>query len=265
MSTAPGPAWLFCPGDRPDRYAKAAGRADVVILDLEDAVAARHKATARQLVAGSTLDPARTIVRVNAADTEYFRQDAAMLRTTGYRMVMLPKVEDPAAFDAFEGFAIFALLETARGILAAERIAVHPGVAGLMWGAEDLVASLGGTSSRTATGDYRQVALHARSVTLLAARAHGKQAIDAVYIDIPDLAGLAAEAEDARASGFTAKALIHPSHVSAVRKAFGTDDRVEWAMRVLEHSRGERGAFRFEGQMIDEPLLRQAREILGGS
>lgn len=262
MSALPAPAWLFCPADRPDRYSKAAERADVVILDLEDAVAPKDKDAARHSVAGSSLDPERTLVRVNAADTPYFARDLAMLRSTEYRKVMLPKAEDPHVVEELEGLEAYALVETARGVLAAQALAAASQVHGLMWGAEDLVASLGGTSSRDDKGAYRQVAAHARATVLLTARAHGKQAIDSVYLDIPDLQGLDAEARDARASGFTAKALIHPSHVPVVREAFGEADRVDWARRVLAAAAAERGVFSFEGQMVDEPVLRQARKIL---
>ena len=102
---------------------------------------------------------------------------------------------------------------------------------------------------------------------LLAAAAHGKAAIDAVYLNIPDLAGLAAEAEDASASGFTLKACIHPSQVAVVRTAFQADDaQVAWARRVLAAARDangqDRGVLKVDGQMIDAPLLRQAEAIL---
>jgi len=257
-----GPAWLFCPADRPERYGKAAERADVVILDLEDAVAQDTKHQARQWVGESALDPARTLVRVNAADSPHFAEDLAMVRTSGYTQVMLPKAEDPRVLTELEGLRVYTLIETARGVLAAEDLAAHPAVHGLMWGAEDLVASLGGTSSRRADGGYRQVAVHARARVLLAARAWDKQALDSVYLDIPDLAGLAAEAEDAQASGFTAKVLIHPSHVPVVREAFAGTQRRQWAQRVLQAAQNERGVFSFEGQMVDEPVLRQARQIL---
>ena len=262
MSAPPGPAWLFCPADRPDRYPKAAERADVVILDLEDAVAPKDKDAARRSVADSALDPERTLVRLNAVDTEYFAHDLAMLRGTEYRKVMLPKAEDPQVLGKLEGLEVYALVETARGVLAAQALAALSQVHGLMWGAEDLVASMGGTSSRDAAGAYRQVAAHARATVLLAARGHGKQAIDSVYLNIPDLPGLEAEARDARASGFTTKALIHPSHVPVVRAAFGEADRVDWAHRVLAAAATERGVFSFDGQMVDEPVLRQARAIV---
>ncbi|OMH24229.1 CoA ester lyase [Tersicoccus phoenicis] len=258
-----GPALLFCPADRADRYAKAADRADAVILDLEDAVAPADKAAARANLAAHPLDPARTIVRVNAAGTDDFAADVAALAGLPYRTVMLAKTEDVAQVRALAGHDVIALIETAAGVLAVGAIAAEPTVVALMWGAEDLVASLGGTGSRTADGRYRAVATHARSMTLLAAGAHGKAAIDAVYTAIEDTAGLADECEDAAASGFAAKACIHPSQVTAVRAAFAPDDEeVAAARELLEEAERRPGVFTWRGTMVDEPILRHARSVL---
>ncbi|MGO2683022.1 HpcH/HpaI aldolase/citrate lyase family protein [Microbacterium sp.] len=258
-----GPALLFCPGDRPERFAKAAERADAVILDLEDAVAPDAKSAARAHVAASDLDPARVIVRVNAPDTADFADDLAMLAESPFRTVMVAKAEDTAALDRFdESYSLIALCETARGVSEAARIAAHDRVVALMWGAEDLVASLGGTASRHADGRYRDVARLARSRVLLEAAAHGKAAIDAVHIDIEDTLGLAAEAEDAAASGFRATACIHPGQVATIRAAYAPDaETLAWARDVLAAAEGERGVFRFCGQMVDEPVLRHARAV----
>ncbi|GAA5153760.1 CoA ester lyase [Microbacterium pseudoresistens] len=261
-----GPALLFCPADRPERYEKALARADAVILDLEDAVAPADKDAARRALVDSaaTLDPTRVIVRVNAADTEHFTADLAAVRATPFRTAMLAKAEDPDPFDMLpDGVAGIALCETARGIVAAERIAAHPRVRALFWGAEDLVASLGGTSSRRLDGSYRDVARQARARVLLAAGAHGKAAIDSVHLDIADLDGLAEEAADAVASGFAATACIHPGQVETIRAAYLPDaDAVREARALLDAASGERGVFRFEGRMIDEPVLRHARSVL---
>lgn len=258
-----GPALLFCPGDRPERFAKAAQRADAVILDLEDAVAPDAKARARENVLASDLDPARVIVRVNAPGTAEFADDLTMLAHSRFRTVMVAKTEDPAELDVFdESFSLIALCETARGIANADQIAGHARVTALMWGAEDLVASLGGTSSRGPDGRYRDVARHARARVLIEASAQGKAAIDAVHIDIDDVDSLADEARDAVASGFRATACIHPGQVATIRAAYAPDaDTAAWARDVLAAAEGERGVFRFRGQMIDEPLLRHARAV----
>lgn len=267
MTLLLGPALLFCPADRPERFAKAMDRADAVILDLEDAVLPDAKETARRNVVESRLDPMRTIVRVNAPDSAHFPADLAAVGQTPYRTVMVAKSEDPQAFDAFgDEYALIALCETARGVHAADRIAAHPRVAALMWGAEDLVASLGGTSSRRPDGTYRDIARYARSRVLLEAGAQGKAAIDAVHVDIDDVDGLIQEAADAVASGFRATACIHPAQVATIRSAYRpTEAEFDWARGVLEAALDERGVFRFEGRMVDEPVLRHARSVIARS
>ncbi|WP_456285874.1 CoA ester lyase [Microbacterium sp. JZ70] len=263
MSVALGPALLFCPADRADRFAKAAERADAVVLDLEDAVAPDAKDAARRAVVESALDPARTLVRVNDARSGQLAADLDAVRRSPYRAVMLAKTEAAADIDALGDLEVVALCETAAGVVRAAEIAAHPRVTALMWGAEDLVASIGGTSSRTQDGAYRAVAMHARSAILLAAGAFGKAAVDAVHLDIGDLDGCRAEAEDAAASGFAAKAAIHPSHVAAIRAAFAPSDaEAAWARRLIAESSAHGGVFRFEGRMVDEPVLRHARAIL---
>lgn len=258
-----GPALLFCPADRPERYAKAAARSDTVILDLEDAVNPDAKAQARSHLAASALDPDRTIVRVNPVGTPDLDDDLAALRATPYRTVMLAKTSSAADVRVLARYDVVALVETAAGVVHAAEIAAQPNVVGLMWGAEDLVASLGGTSSRRADASYRDVAVHARSVVLLAAGAHGKAAIDAVHLDIGDVDGLAAEATDAAASGFTATSCIHPSQVDVVRAAYRpTSAEVEWARGVLAAAVGQHGAFRWDGRLVDGPVLKHAEQVL---
>ncbi len=270
MTAAPlslGPAILFVPADRPDRFVKAAARADTVILDLEDAVAPADKPTARRAIVEHPLDPARTIVRVDPVGTDDFVADVAAVSSTRYRTVMLAKTETTAQLDeladALPGVRILALCETAAGVVRAPALAGHPSVVGLMWGSEDLVASLGGTSSRREDGGYRDVVRHARSSVLLAAGSAGVMAVDAVHLDLDDLAGLAAEAADAAAVGFVGSACIHPGQVATIRAAFRPDARAVAAARsLLEAAAGERGVFRHEGRMVDEPLLRHARSVL---
>lgn len=258
-----GPALLFCPADRPDRYAKAAARADAVILDLEDAVAPADKERARAALGATPLDPARTVVRVGAASSGQREADLAAVRRSGYRLVMQAKCDEPDDLQALDGFDVVALVETARGVLAAPALAAHPGVVALMWGAEDLVASTGGTSSRHADGSYRDPARYARAQVLLAAAAHGIAAIDAVHLDLGDTGGLAAEAADAAASGFTATACLHPDQVAVVREAYRpTAERAAWARRVLAAAAEQPGVFRLDGEMVDEPVLVQARALL---
>ena len=261
--TDAGPAWLFCPADRPDRYAKAAAAADVVILDLEDAVAADAKGAARQALIGTALDPDRTVVRINPAGTPAHAEDLETLEHTAYHTVMLAKAESAQQITDLVGYRVLALCETPAGVLAASRMAARPNTLGLMWGAEDLVAALGGRSSRGRDGRYREVSRHARATVLLAAGAYHRIALDAVHLDIADLDGLREEAEDAAASGFSGTVCIHPSQVPVVRAAYApSETEITWARGVLAAAATAGGVFAFEGGMVDEPVLLQARQVL---
>ena len=258
-----GPALLFCPGDRPERFAKAAERSDTVILDLEDAVGPDAKTGARAAVEAALPGLGTAVVRVNAVDTAWFDDDLAMLRRVGHRRVMLPKASGPSDLDALEGQRVIALCESATGVLGAPAIAAHPVCEAVMWGGEDLVADLGGRRSRGDDGRYHPVVEHARLTVLLAAGAAGKVAVDGVHLDIGDLDGLRRESLEAVDVGFAAKACIHPSHVPVIRETFApTPAMLAWAQGVLEAAAGERGVFRHEGRMVDEPVLRQARAVL---
>ena len=267
MSWTPvGPALLFCPADRPDRFAKAASVADMVILDLEDGVNANDRPAARSALKDNLLDAQRTIVRVNPVGTEDFALDLEALAETPYSLVMLAKAESAAHVDALLGRSVIALCESAKGVVASTAIAAAAGTVALMWGAEDLVASLGGKSSRDDDGTYREFARYARSQILISARAYGRVAIDAIHLDIADVEGLRGEAQDAAASGFGATACIHPSQVGVVRAAYRPSDaEIAWASGVLRAATNERGVFRYEGRMVDAPLLRHAEQILSSA
>ncbi|MFC4375710.1 HpcH/HpaI aldolase/citrate lyase family protein [Nocardia halotolerans] len=264
MSWQPsGPAWLFCPADRPERFAKAATVADVVILDLEDGVAAGDKAAARQALIDTPLDPRHTVIRVNAADTADYAEDLSALARTAYRRVMLPKCESAEQVRVLAGYEVIVLVESPLGaVRVAESVAAENAV-GVMWGAEDLVAGLGGNSSRHADGSYRDVARQVRSTSLLAAKAFGRFALDSVYLDIKDTDGLAAETLDAVAVGFDAKVAIHPSQVAVIRAGYApAAEELDWARRVLAEVPNHRGVFAFEGRMVDAPVLRHAEQII---
>jgi citrate lyase subunit beta/citryl-CoA lyase len=271
----PGPALLFCPADRPERYGKAAERADVVIVDLEDAVAPDARPAAREALRASDLDPERTIVRVNPVGTDDHDADLEALADTAYRCVMLAKTESAAQVadvHAATGAAVLALVETPLGVVRAAEIAAAPGCAGMMWGAEDLLAAMGGSTSRFAgvevggprvAGEYRDVPRHARAQVALAAAAFGRWAVDSVHLDIADEAGQRAEALDAVALGFVATACIHPSQVAVVRGAYAPDDdEVAWARKVLAAAENNQGVFRLDGRMVDGPVFRQAEATL---
>lgn len=258
-----GPGWLFCPADRPERFEKAAAAADVVILDLEDGVAARHREAARAALLDTRLDPGRTVVRVNPVGTPDHALDMTTLANTEYTTVMLAKTETAEQVRSLAPFDVIVLVETPLGALAVTETARIDNAYAVMWGAEDLFAVLGGTANRHADGSYRDVAKHVRSHSLLAAKAHGLLALDSVYLDIKDLDGLRAESDDAVAVGFDAKVAIHPTQVAVIRAAYApTDQQVDWARRVLDTARDQRGVFQFEGIMVDAPVLRRAERIV---
>jgi citrate lyase subunit beta/citryl-CoA lyase len=177
---------------------------------------------------------------------------------------MLPKAETLRDLEALAAYAVIALCESPLGVENASLLAAAPMVTGLMWGAEDLVAALGGSTSRHPDGRYRDVARYARSRVLLAAAAAGTAAFDTVHLDIADTAGLRDEAEDAAATGFAGTVCIHPSQVPVVRAAYAPlPEDVARARRVVEAAADAGGGvFTLDGRMVDEPLLRQARRVL---
>lgn len=258
-----GPGWLFCPADRPERFEKAAAAADVVILDLEDGVAAKDREAARQALIETRLDPARTVVRVNPSATADHELDLKAVAATDYTTVMLAKSEHPEQVAALAPLDVVVLIETPLAALNVVQLVQPDNAFAVMWGAEDLFAVTGGTANRRADGSYRDVAQHVRSQTLLAAKAYGRMALDSVYLDIVDLDGLRAEADDAVAVGFDAKIAIHPTQVPVIRAAYEpTPEQAQWARHVLAEARVQRGVFQFAGIMVDAPVLRRAERIV---
>lgn len=256
-----GPAWIFCPADRPERFQKAAAAADVVILDLEDG--AGDKPAARQAVIDTPLDPARTVIRINAADSGEQQADLEALAQTKYTTVMLPKCEAAEKVTALAPLDVVLIVETPLGALKVDETAAAANTLGVMWGAEDLFGFLGGTANRFADGTYRDVATYVRSRALLAAKAYGRLALDSVYIDIKNLDGLRTEVDDAVAVGFDVKVALHPTQVAVIREGYApSPEQVEWARHVLAAAADQRGAFAFEGIMVDAPVLRRAERIV---
>jgi len=259
-----GPALLFCPADRPDRFKKAAEAADTTILDLEDAVAAGNKAIARAALLEASLDPSRTVVRVNPRTSGHLEADLEAVRQTPFRTLMLPKAETAQDLGSLAGYDVIAICETPAGVENARELARLDNVIALTWGAEDLVAALGGHSSRAPDGTWRDFARYARSRILIAAASEGKQAFDTVHLEIPDQYGLRREANDAAASGFSGAMCVHPSQVAIIRDAFHPDPETMTRARAVLAAAANAGSgvFLLDGQMIDEPVLRQARRIL---
>ncbi|WP_207539344.1 HpcH/HpaI aldolase/citrate lyase family protein [Sabulicella rubraurantiaca] len=280
-------SFLFVPGDSPRKFEKAAaGDADALILDLEDAVAADRKEEARRLTAEMLAAPRgaqRRWVRVNAQDTGLTLGDLAATMPGRPDGVALPKCADAEqlrqlshwldAFEAAHGIEagatriIAIATETAGSLFGLGSYAgAGPRLWGLMWGAEDLSASLGALASR-AEGRWTDPFRMARNLCLAGAAAAGVVAIDTIHAGIEDLAGLEADAREARRDGFGAKAVIHPKHVPVVNAAFTPDaEELDWARRVVAaFAAPGAGALRMDGKMLDRPHLRLAERLLAAA
>jgi citrate lyase subunit beta/citryl-CoA lyase len=264
---------LFVPGDRPERMAKAVGLgADALILDLEDSVAPSAKGTARAAVAAFLATP-RTlplIVRVNPLGSGLIEDDLAALAGVAPDALMLPKAEGAASIAALAAMTPLPILPVATETPAAIfQLGSYAGVAerllGITWGAEDLPAAIGASTAREADGGYTAPYQLARSLTLFAAHAAGVAAIDTVYPDFRDAAGLAAYAARARRDGFTGMMAIHPAQVAIINAAF-TPSAEELAharaVVALFAANPGAGALQLDGRMVDAPHLTQARRVL---
>ncbi|GAA4635465.1 CoA ester lyase [Actinoallomurus vinaceus] len=264
------PTLLYVPADRPDRVAKAlATDADVVILDLEDAVAPARKDEARQHVADLLADPPRPVqVRVNDVRTLWGRADLAALRellpaTEGVRLPKIESMEQVREIAALvPGTALHLLLESALGVERAHELATaDPAVASVGLGEADLKADLGVT-------DEAGLAW-ARSRIVVAARAAGLPApVQSVHPDVRDLDGLAASCRLGRALGFRGRAAIHPAQLPVIAEAYRpTPEEVAAARRIVAaYEEGQAtgtGAVALpDGGFVDIAVVRQARAVL---
>ncbi|MFC4638028.1 HpcH/HpaI aldolase/citrate lyase family protein [Deinococcus hohokamensis] len=232
MNPKPLRSVLYVPGDKPRAIEKAPGLgADAVILDLEDAVAPENKAAARRNVQAALREPwpCPVLVRVNGLGTEWEHEDREMALMAGVDGLVLPKVEDARSVQALHlRPALWAMIETPRGVLAAAEIAAVSGVAGLLVGSNDLARAL-----RTRPDPERRPLLHALSAVVLAARAHGKVPLDAVFNDVRDPEGFARECQQGRTLGFAGKTVIHPGQVAAANAAYGVSDAEAHAAREV--------------------------------
>ncbi len=280
---------LFVPGDRPERFAKAAASgADAVIFDLEDAVTPERRPRARTEIAHWLLAPDRRVpawVRINAVGTEDALADLAAVIAGRPDGIVLPKARSAEdvwrldhwleSLEAREGFeagriGILPLItESAAAVLGAATFTQLPArTVGLTWGAEDLAADLGALGNRTADGEFEFTYAFARSMCLLTAAAAGVPAIDTVDTEFRDSAAVERRARASRRQGFAGKLAIHPVQVAPIHAAFSpTEEEIRWAKRVVEAFRSEpgKGAVAFEGGMLDKPHLRQAERILAAA
>lgn len=274
---------LFMPGDDRRKIEKGAGLdADSVVMDLEDGVALNRKDVARATIrdALNTVEFGDTerLVRINPIGSGLEDDDLELTikgRPDGY---VIPKVESGdqvrwvsnwlAGIERERdwperGIRLLALIESARGVLTVERIAAASRrLDALIFGAEDFAGDVG--AIRTAEG--REV-LHARSAVVVAAAAYNLQAIDTVFVDLQDTAGLQAEAEFALGLGYDGKLAIHPRQVDVINDVFTPSaEDVARARRLIqafeEQQEAGAGVFEYEGRMVDMPMVRAARRVL---
>jgi citrate lyase subunit beta/citryl-CoA lyase len=262
---------LFVPGDRPERFAKAtAAGAGVVIIDLEDAVAAESKSAALTAVVGAVAPSdggpsVRALVRVNPLGSRQYDADITLLLSaaraagSGLLGIVVPKAEDAGALrqlraDMPKHLALVPLVESALGVVNAVELARVPGVTRLAFGAIDFALDI------DADGGDRFLD-HARSQLVLASRAAGIAApLDSPSTDIKDTSRVVESSRLARNFGFGGKLCIHPAQLDSVHGAFApTQADVEWALSVIG---AEGGAAQVDGQMIDRPVTERAKRIL---
>jgi citrate lyase subunit beta/citryl-CoA lyase len=267
-SRSPGPAalartLLFVPGNRPDRFAKAAATAaDLVIVDLEDAVPEEDKATARAAVAGWLVSDGRSAVRINGTKSEHYARDvAALAGLPGLQAVVVPMADDPMLLEALhqqlgQDVEIVALVETALGVVRAVELASARGVSRLAFGHLDFSADIDSSIDDESM-------LMARSTLVVASRAAKLPGpVAGVTTALDDPAVSEADAIRARGLGFAGKLCIHPSQVDVVNAAFSPSvDEIAWARKVVEASSGG-CAVRVDGHMVDAPVILKAQAIL---
>jgi citrate lyase subunit beta/citryl-CoA lyase len=269
---------LYMPGANARALEKARTLdADVLLLDLEDAVAPAQKAEARALVvealrAGGYGHRER-VVRVNGSGSPWEAEDLRAAASSGADAVLLPKVEDAgyvrgveaalAAYRAPPGLAIWAMIETPRGVLGADQIAAaSPRLSCLVAGTSDLVKDLG---ARHTAG--RVEVLTALSLTVLAARAHGLACLDGVHLHLDDEAGFEAACAQGRDLGFDGKTLVHPRTIATANRVFGPSAaELEQARRIMvAHAEAEsfgQGVVVVDGRLVEALHVAAARRTL---
>jgi (3S)-malyl-CoA thioesterase len=235
MHTRPTRSALYIPGSKDRALEKARGLpVDVILFDLEDAVAPDAKIAARDTLfaalAGGGYGPRQRIVRINGLDTQWGRADAAAVAAMDCDAILLPKVNSAADVDALAALVpdlpIWAMMETPQSVLNAAQIAAHPRMAGFVMGTNDLAKDMGSRG--------RPALMMALQMCLLATKAAGIVALDGVYNAFQDDDGLRAECAEGRDLGFDGKTLIHPAQIAIANAAFGpTTDEIALAHRQI--------------------------------
>lgn len=247
---------LYVPGSNARALEKARGLdADMLIIDLEDAVPEADKDEARSAAvayAAAGVDGKIIAIRANAVDSAHHVADSAALRGCAADLIVLPKVEDASDLPSL-GLPLLAMIETPKGLYAARDIAAHPSVAGLIAGTNDIAAETG-----IRPGPMREGLELSLQMTVLAASVAGKPRFDGVCNRLDDMAGFDAECRQGASYGFTGKTLIHPNQIAMANAAFGPDAAAfAEAEELVAASRG--GAQRFRGRMIESMHVEQAK------
>lgn len=253
-------ALLFLPASNPRAIDKAReSDADLVILDLEDAVKPEDKDAARQAAVEAVAEPwpMPVAIRINGVGNPWHGPDLVAIAHARIDLVIMPRVEDKEELTFVRkqsGKAVAAMIETAKGVLAAHQVARD--AAALIAGTNDLAADL-----RLPRGAGRQVLQTALQSIVLAARAQGIAVFDGVYNQLDDLDGFSAEAAQGRLMGFDGKSLIHPTQIAPCHEAFApSEEELARAQRLIAASTG--GAERFEGEMIERMHVESAERLL---
>jgi len=279
-------SWLFAPGDSEKKMTKAMdGTADIVLIDLEDAVAPENKELARTMVHDFIkANPAqrdRLWVRINPMDGPYTLGDLVAIMPAQPAGIMLPKVYGRADVERLDHY--LSALETANGIAPGSTKVIvlitetaeamfhtgdykgAPRVVALTWGAEDLADSIGASSNKNPDGGYSFTYELARSLTLLGAATAGVTPIETIQGDFRDLDGLKARAEKVRRDGYRGMLAIHPAQVDVINAAFTpTEEEIAEAQEIVDLFAANPGvgAIGFKGGMLDRPYLSRALQLL---
>jgi len=279
-------SWLFAPGDSEKKMTKAMdGTADIVLIDLEDAVAPENKELARTMVHDFIkANPAqrdRLWVRINPMDGPYTLGDLVAIMPAQPGGIMLPKVYGRADVERLDHY--LSALETANGIAPGSTKVIvlitetaeamfhtgdykgAPRVVALTWGAEDLADSIGASSNKNPDGGYSFTYELARSLTLLGAATAGVTPIETIQGDFRDLDGLKARAEKVRRDGYRGMLAIHPAQVDVINAAFTpTEEEIAEAQEIVDLFAANPGVgtIGFKGGMLDRPYLSRALQLL---
>jgi citrate lyase beta subunit len=279
-------SWLFAPGDSERKMEKAtASVADIVIFDLEDAVADAEKVKARAMVAAFLTahgkNRARLWVRINPIQGPYALADLAAIMPAAPGGIMLPKPRGRAdaelldhyltAFEAAAGITpgitkvMLLVTETPASMLATGSYAGVPRVAAMSWGAEDLATALGAIDNRNEAGGYEFTYELARSLCLVGAATAGVPAIETIHGDFKDEAGLRKRAAAVRRAGYRGMLAIHPAQIEPINEAFTPSAQEQAAAQEIVDlfaANPTAGTIGYKGAMLDRPHLDRAQAVL---